>query len=233
MIEKLLKEAEKLGFKKCIIPENNKKLLKEKIKLDIIGVKNIKDAMKEVRTIITKEKVKRNRRGERVLKNEKGITLIVLIVTVVIMLILVYAGITYGSYSISEVKLQNFAYELQQIQGKVDHIYQKMCMEEDTNYASLNGKNLGVNMGYSTEAMDILKEIRGIDYTDATTQSNPELYADTNVSMYRYFSKRELDKTLDIKNAQHDVIINFKTREVISVDGVVCDDIEYHRLQDF
>lgn len=52
MIEKQLKEAEKLGFEKCIIPENNKKLLKEKIKLDIIGVKNIKDAMKEVRTII-------------------------------------------------------------------------------------------------------------------------------------------------------------------------------------
>lgn len=48
----MLKEAEKLGFKKCIIPENNKKLLKEKLKLDIIGVKNIKDAMKEVRTII-------------------------------------------------------------------------------------------------------------------------------------------------------------------------------------
>ena len=52
MIEKELKEAEKLGFKKCIIPENNKKLLKEELKLDIIGVKNIKEAMKEVRTII-------------------------------------------------------------------------------------------------------------------------------------------------------------------------------------
>ena len=52
MIEKLLKEAEKLGFKKCIIPENNKKLLKEEIKLDILGVKNIKDAMKEVRITI-------------------------------------------------------------------------------------------------------------------------------------------------------------------------------------
>lgn len=49
-IEKELKEAEKLGFKKCIIPENNKKLLKEKFKLDIIGVKNIIDAMKGVRT---------------------------------------------------------------------------------------------------------------------------------------------------------------------------------------
>ncbi len=52
LIEKQLKEAEKLGFKKCIIPENNKKLLKENFKLDIIGVKNIKDAMKAVRTII-------------------------------------------------------------------------------------------------------------------------------------------------------------------------------------
>ena len=46
MIDKQLKEAEKLGFKKCIIPENNKKLLKEEFKLDIIGAKNIIDAMK-------------------------------------------------------------------------------------------------------------------------------------------------------------------------------------------
>ena len=46
MIEKRIKEAEKLGYKKCIIPESNKKLLKEKYKLDIIGVKNILDAMK-------------------------------------------------------------------------------------------------------------------------------------------------------------------------------------------
>lgn len=46
MIEKRIKEAEKLGYKICIIPESNKKLLKEKFKLDIIGVKNIIDAMK-------------------------------------------------------------------------------------------------------------------------------------------------------------------------------------------
>ena len=46
MIEKRRKEAEKLGFKKCIIPESNKKGLKEKFKLDIIGVKDINEAMK-------------------------------------------------------------------------------------------------------------------------------------------------------------------------------------------
>lgn len=48
LIEKRLKEAEKLGFKKCIIPESNKKGLKEKFKLDIIGVKDVNEAMKKL-----------------------------------------------------------------------------------------------------------------------------------------------------------------------------------------
>ena len=45
LIDKRLKEAEKLGFKKCIIPETNRKLLKENYKLDIIGVKNVSEAV--------------------------------------------------------------------------------------------------------------------------------------------------------------------------------------------
>ena len=46
MIEKRLKEAEKLGFKRCIIPENNKKYLEEKYDMEIVGVKNIQDALR-------------------------------------------------------------------------------------------------------------------------------------------------------------------------------------------
>ena len=45
-IEKRIKEAEKLGFKTCIIPESNRKLLKDGYNLDIIGVKNIGEAIK-------------------------------------------------------------------------------------------------------------------------------------------------------------------------------------------
>ncbi len=46
MIDKRLKELEKMGFKKCIIPESNKKLLKDDFKLDIIGCKDVIEAMK-------------------------------------------------------------------------------------------------------------------------------------------------------------------------------------------
>ena len=48
LIEKRLKEVEKLGFKTCIIPENNKKGLKDTYKLDIIGVKNIGEALRKL-----------------------------------------------------------------------------------------------------------------------------------------------------------------------------------------
>lgn len=51
LIEKRLKEVERLGFKKCIIPENNKKLLKDKYNLDIIGVRDINDALRTVKII--------------------------------------------------------------------------------------------------------------------------------------------------------------------------------------
>ena len=46
MIEKRLKEAEKMGFKRCIIPANNKKYLEEKYKMEIVGVKNIGEALR-------------------------------------------------------------------------------------------------------------------------------------------------------------------------------------------
>lgn len=48
MIEKRIKEIEKMGFRTCIIPENNKKLLKEKYKIDIIGVRTINEAMQKI-----------------------------------------------------------------------------------------------------------------------------------------------------------------------------------------
>ena len=46
MIEKRIKEAEKMGYKTIIIPQSNKKVLKDKFDLDIIGVADINQALK-------------------------------------------------------------------------------------------------------------------------------------------------------------------------------------------
>ena len=48
LIEKRLNEIERLGIKKVIIPYNNKKMLKNKYDLNIIGVKNINEALSAI-----------------------------------------------------------------------------------------------------------------------------------------------------------------------------------------
>ena len=50
-IEKRVKEAEKLGFKTCIIPENSKKQLKIDCKINIIGVRDIGEALRTCKII--------------------------------------------------------------------------------------------------------------------------------------------------------------------------------------
>lgn len=231
MIEKQLKEAEKLGFKKCIIPENNKKLLKEKLKLDIIGVKNIKEAMKQTRITIKSIAKSDTKEEEITLKSERGITLVVLVITVIIMAILVSTGVRYGISSYDKVKLQNFSYELQQIQGRVDSVSQKMKMDESSYFIYLDGKTMGVNVGASKAALDTLKKVKRIDYVGASS-SDKDLYPLTGEAIYRYYSVRSLEEDLDIKNASQDVIINFKTREVISVNGINFEGKIYYRLKD-
>lgn len=47
-VEKRIKEAEKMGFKTCIIPKSNKNMLKLNSKIDIIGVADINEALKFV-----------------------------------------------------------------------------------------------------------------------------------------------------------------------------------------
>ena len=44
-IEKRIKEADRMGFKQCMIPESSKKQIKYKGNIEVIGVRNIKDAI--------------------------------------------------------------------------------------------------------------------------------------------------------------------------------------------
>lgn len=45
-IEKRVKEAEKMGFKTCVLPERAKKQIKGKLNINLIGVKEIKEALR-------------------------------------------------------------------------------------------------------------------------------------------------------------------------------------------
>ena len=165
------------------------------------------------------------------LRRENGVTLMILIVTLIILIILIATVVQTGSVSVSETKLRNFSYEMQQVQGVVDKTYQKLVMDPNTDYVTLNEKPLGVSITTSVKAMDILSQLIYMDYRTADSD-DPNYYVTPGVSIYRYFTITDLDRTLDIKNASSPVIINFKTKEVISVEGIKHDKKEYHRLKD-
>lgn len=164
------------------------------------------------------------------LKNENGITLMILIITVIIMMILASVGIAFGTASASEVQLQNFSYELQQIQGRVDIMHERMNLENETSYITLDGKALGQDITSSSQAVETFKKVTGKNYSNT---EDTELYPNGDTStIYRYFSKKDLQQQLEIKNPKLDVIINFKTREVISVNPHKYDGQNYYRLED-
>ena len=131
------------------------------------------------------------------IRNDKGITLIALIITIILMLILVSVGAYNGIESYKNAKVTNFVTQMQLIQEKVDQIsYQE-------------GIQLGTEVQANTSTSNLI-----------TSVISSENLQNTDPLDWRYFSKQDLSKTLNIDNIQDEIVINFQTREVVSINGV-------------
>ena len=142
------------------------------------------------------------------MKNEKGITLMSLVITIVIMSILAVVGVNYGTSTIKAMQYQNFNYQLEQIQGRVDVIHEKIN-SGDNSY-----QTMGESATVSSNANSVLTSL-GLKSSD-----------------YRYFTPQNLEKFLDISNVEQEVAINFKTKDVVSINGFLYEGKIHHRLND-
>lgn len=160
------------------------------------------------------------------MKKETGITMVALIITILLMVILIAATVNYGVNSLSTIKFQNFKYELEQVQGKVDTIYEKIKLGE-TEYFMV-----GENVTDSEETKNILQMTRGINYSNILDSQKDNYYYQETYTYYRYLTQSEIQDLLDISSEPGDMIINFKTRDVISVQGFTIDDRTYYSLRE-
>ena len=110
------------------------------------------------------------------------------------------------------MQYQAFNYQLEQIQGKVDVINKKIELGDESY------KEMGEIATLSSSASETLRTL-GIP--------------DSTISEYRYFTPSDLEKYLDISNVDQYVAINFKTRDVVSVEGFEYQDEMYYRLYDY
>ncbi len=135
------------------------------------------------------------------LKEQKGITIIALIITIVVILILASFGTYVAMDTVRHSRLVKFVSYMQVIQRKVDELV------ADNNTTTLG--TLVAETGKQSEIGNIL----------LAAKENGEIQSvDTN--HYRYFNKQALSTQLDLDNIEDEIVINFATREVVSLSGI-------------
>lgn len=150
------------------------------------------------------------------IKSEKGITLTILIITIIILLILTGVSLyVYGDYS-NSIRLQKFNTELDTIQIRVNEISNtnESYIDQETN-EKIYLKTLGEDVPNDGRLDEILETMKEYNY--------PYIRKG-----FRFFTKENLEKQLDIHGVEQDVFINFNSKIVISANGLKTGDVMHY-----
>lgn len=131
--------------------------------------------------------------------SEKGITIVALVLTIIILLILASTATYTGIESYNKAEQIKFVSQLQLIQAKVD----EMVQDKEFDAAEIGNK-------LTSDQQSILNSANGNDEIVGNSENSENI---------KYFTKDELSKVFNIDNVDEDIIINFETREVISTVG--------------
>jgi len=123
------------------------------------------------------------------------------------------------------IKVQKFISELEVIQSAVDSF-----VEENGNDSSNYGYSFLENIPQKllkTEVNEINTELLNIN---TNVNWNPE--KDKSSEKYYCLKSNDLKDLLGLEDIEMSVIINFETRQIISVDGININGVTYHRAYD-
>lgn len=144
------------------------------------------------------------------MKDNKGITLIAVILTVIILSLLAGVIVFNVNKTYENSSIMQFTSYMKMIQKKVD-----FYVEEETNYETL-GKTL--SSSDKTRLQDIInKDTKNLISTN-----------DVNSTELRYFNSDDIYKYFEISNINDEIVVNFENREVISLNGVEKDGNKYY-----
>lgn len=137
------------------------------------------------------------------IKQENGVTLVILVVMIIILLILASVGVTSWNQTIEYSAFNEFTAELQVMQSKVNELNQNKNTDIGTEISE-NQKNI----------LDIA-EIRNIIFKNKTTDEEI-----TKIKKgFRYCSKEWIKQNLELDSIKRDYLINVEKRYVISCTG--------------
>lgn len=140
-------------------------------------------------------------------RTDTGITLIVLIITIIVMLILATVTVYVGTGNIENSKMVSFVSYMQTIQKKVDFIAE---------YEN-----------YSKYGVELTSDNRGL-LQDILNSENETFKTTIDSTHLRYFDSSHIASDLEIENIDDEIIVDFNTREVISLNGIKYENKMYY-----
>lgn len=157
------------------------------------------------------------------MKEKKGVTLIALVITIIIIMILASIAIYSGASTIRYAKYNKAKSEIQVIQSYVNEWYKEYQKAEDKNtflgdYGELIGT--AIDNGKCTQA-EIDSTFAGGGITDDNKKSN-----------YRFFSESFIKEKIGL-DASFDYLISIKDRNTILYNGIIYNKEPYYTLDDF
>ena len=164
------------------------------------------------------------------MRKNKGITLISLAITILVIMVLTSVATYSGINAINMSKLTAFTTELKIMQTQINSIYQKY---KENDIIELNNQ---LYYGQDKEETDDVKTILEIGEELDLTQKAilNELARDTETGIesadgYRYWSK-DLISTLKIEGIRQDFYVNVAERSIVSCQGLKYKDKMYYTL---
>lgn len=144
---------------------------------------------------------------------DKGITLISLVLSILILLILASIGFTAGMSTINYAKFSEFKSELQILQTKVNELNQN------------NQLNIGKELNQEQKKVFEKKEIIDIIFKNKSEEEKQKI-----INGFRYYSASDIGKKFDFESIKRDYIINVEYRYIIYYQGFEYKGIIYYMI---
>ena len=163
------------------------------------------------------------------LKNESGVTMIILVLMIIVILIISTVGIYTGIDAYKSMRVQTFIAQMQTVKEKIN-----IVQDEYKAWDEYNGTNIDSFISTYNSYTDEDGITRPNKITSILPVTHPDRMAfeealkeettitgeDKVLANYFYFTSEDLEKVLGLKNLTINVIINFHTGTFLEKDGV-------------
>lgn len=162
------------------------------------------------------------------MKNERGITMIALVLVIILMLILTTTGVFTGIDAYKTMKTQTFIAQMKVVREKVN-----VVRDEYKSWDKYTGVNINeyieekytmVDNGiiiYAPKKLSTYNSLIATEFLDIIrTETTISSVEDTTMENYYYFPAEDLETAFGLTNLDVNVIINFNTGTIVEQDGV-------------